>query len=144
MSPEEQCRLYYAALARAPHYGESREIRALRDYTHAEMVAGRIAGDTQDRIGQLIDALSAQNMSRVGAVIGPGASGIAWDVLQVRDRDGDVWMRAFGTNRYAVEDFTGQLDVSQEYDWFTKGGWATTDGLLQHAPLTVIVVAQLP
>lgn len=144
VSPEQQRRLYYAALARAPHHGERPEIRALRDYTHRAMLDGRIDGATQDRIGQLIDAVSAQDRSQVGDLIGPNAGDIAWDVLAVTDRHGSPWMRAFGDNRYTIEDSTGERDRSQEYDWFTEGGWSTTDGLLGYVPLTVAMVAAPP
>lgn len=144
MTPDEQRRLYFAALSRAPHHGESREVSELRQFTHAEMMAGRIEGSTQDRIGVLIDQLSAKTTSKVGDVIGPNATDIPWDVLAVIDSQNDQWVRAFGDNRYAVEDITGERDLSQEYDWFTAGGWSTTDGLLVYALLSVTVVATLP
>lgn len=144
MTPDEQRRLYYAALARAPYGGETREVSMLRSFTHREFLAGRIDAGSQDQIGRLIDAIAVQGFSKVGDIIGPNATDIAWDVLMVKDCQGDEWVRAFGDNRYAIDDSTGERDRSQEYDWFTEGGWAGTAGLLDYAPLLVTVVASLP
>lgn len=140
----DETQLYFAALSRAANHGESREIRNLRSYTHAEMMAGRIDGATQDEIGRLIDALSAKDAAAVGDIVGPNATDIPWDVLEVVNSERDTWRRAFGQDRYAREDSTGELDFSQEYDWITEGGWSTTPGLLVYAPLRVTRVAGLP
>lgn len=144
LTDEEKRRLYVAALSRAPHHGETREVRALRDFTHGEMLAGRIDGATQDRIGQLLDDLARTQQSKAGDVIGPNTTDVPWDVLQVTDCQDDIWFRAFGDNRYRVDDATGERDRSQEYDWSTAGGWSTTEGLLDYAPLTVTMIAERP
>lgn len=135
--------LYYAALSRASHHGETREIRALRDYTHTETMAGRIDAATQDRIGRLIDALSRKNESKVGDLIGYNAADIPWDVLEVRDDEGTAWQRAFGNDRYLRND-DGSVNDLQDYDWLTEGGACTTEGLLFYKPLLVTRVATLP
>ncbi len=134
--------LFFAALSRASNHGESREVAALRRYVHAEMLAGRIEGATTDRLGELIDALSDKETSQVGDLIGPNATDIRWDVLEVEDNQGGVWRRAFGEDRYCRED--GDPD-GHEYDWVTVGGgWSSTDGLIVYAPLRITRVARRP
>ena len=135
--------LYLAALARAPHgRASSREVAALRAFTHAEMLAGRIDGATQDRIGQLVDAIEQYETVTVGDYLRGGVSDIAWNVLEVVDDEGTTWRRAFGAERFTPER-EGLFD-GEEYDWITEGGLCTTDGLLLYAPLRVTKVVREP
>ncbi|MBF9135156.1 hypothetical protein I0C86_40470 [Plantactinospora sp. S1510] len=142
--PDTDTELYYLAFSRASHGGESREVRLLRDFTHARMLAGLIDGATQDRIGELLDAISSREIPKVGDWIAPGSEDIRWDVLEVVDDAGDTWHRVFGDDRYADDEDDGGLDRSQEYDWRNSGGWSTTEGVLDYAPLRVTKVACRP
>jgi hypothetical protein len=141
MTEEE---LYYAALARAPHHGMTREVAALYDGLMSAAMRGQIDLAAQGRLADLFHAIYLAQRPQVGDLISGNATDIFWDVLEVEDSQGDVWRRAFGRDRYAVEDVTGEIDYSEEYDWVTVGGWSTTDGLLLYAPLTVIKVAVHP
>ena len=137
--------LWYAAITRVgPQNTEPEEVAALRRFTHAEMAAGHIDGATQDRIGELIDAIAVKSSSKVGDIIGPNAADIPWDVIEFTNNEGDRWRRAFGEDHYAIEDLTGRRDYSQEYDWVTVGGWSTTSGALAYAPLIVVRVVKNP
>lgn len=131
MNEEE---LYLAAARRAPHGGEGREVLTLRRFTHEAMMAGRIDGETQDRIGELIDAIARSRHSKVGDLVGPNADDIPWDALEVEDSEGDTWRRAFGDDRLAHAD---DPDDEHLYDWVSEGAWAATEGLLAYAPLRV-------
>lgn len=136
--------LFWAALRRAPDHGaSSNAVASLRAYVHAEFLAEHIDPDTTDRIGELLGAIEEHEFVREGDLIGPNATDIAWNVLEVRNCEGDTWRRAFGEQRFAVED-DGFIDREQEYDWIIEGGWSTTDGLLVYAPLTVTKVAVRP
>jgi hypothetical protein len=139
MTEEE---LYFAVAQRAGRRVESREVAALRAFTHQEMMDGRIDGATQDRIGELIDRIARSQRSQVGDLIGPNAADIPWDVLEVENCDGDVWRRAFGEDRYFVDD-AGDHD-GYVYDWMTEGGRSSTEGLLVYVPLTVTRVVTRP
>lgn len=138
--------LFFAALQRAPYVGaSSRQLAVLRHFTHAEMMAGRIDGATQDRIGKLLDALEGYEFLRVDDYIGPNATDIAWNVVEVGDADG-TWRRLFGAERFDED--------NNEYDWGLVSrydgelvGRATTDGLIPGTngqPLRVIKVVRRP
>lgn len=104
--------LYQLALSLAEYAGESAEVAALRAFVHGEMMAERIVPPTFDRIGELLDAITASQRSKVGDYIG-GTDGIPWDVLELVDDDGDRWRRIFGEDRYDRED-DGTVDRSYD------------------------------
>lgn len=136
--------LFWAARRRAPHNGASSpEVARLRSFTHAEFLADRIAGATQDEIGRLLDAVEEHEFLQVGDYIGHNAKDIAWNVVEVICDEGTAWRRAFGEDRFVRED-DGALNDLQEYDWITEGGHCTTDGLLFYKPLLVTRVVRKP
>lgn len=128
-----------------PHGGEMPELNKLRRFTHAEMMAGRIDGATQDRIGELVDAIARALRPRIGDLIGPNATRIPWDVLEVECSEGDTWRRLYGPDRTVHSDDSDDPWV-QEYDWTTSGGGglSTTEGLIMYAPLRITRVAERP
>lgn len=134
---------FWAALRLAGDNTESPPLRRLRAFTHAEVMAGRIDGVTQDRIGELLDDLARRERSQVGDVIGPNVKTMPWDVLEFVNSENGTWRRAFGDERYCTED-DGTVDRDQLYDWVTEGGWATSEGALSQAPLRVTKVAVRP
>lgn len=94
-----------------------------------------------------VDTSDLEPKFGVGDHIDSYLSGIPDYVLSVASSDSTVWRRATGDERYAVEDITGQIDRSQEYEWISwdhghyTGGHSTTGGLLDYVPLTVLEVA---
>lgn len=134
---------FWQLLQRAPHGGEHLGVHALRTYTHAEMLAEHIDGATQDRIGQLLDELSASLEACTGDIIGPRGP-IPWDVLEVESLvDGGVYKRLIGRDRLVnVDDEPG--GDPEEYDWVTAGGHATDEGVLHYAPIRVLQIAHRP
>lgn len=137
--------LFWAALRRAAHMGASSEpVAKLRAYVHNEMLAGRIAGDTADRLADLLDTVEEYEQVREGDFIGPNATDIAWNVVEVENGDG-TWRRLFGPDR---------LDDGNEWDWALVSrnglgdvGYSTTDALIPGTygrPLRVTKVVRHP
>lgn len=134
---------FWQLLQRDSYGGEHPGVHALRRYTHDEMLAGRIDGATQDRIGQMLDDLSASLEACTGDIIGPRGP-IPWDVLEVESLvDGGVYKRLIGRDR--LVDIDGEPDGEpEEYDWVTAGGHATDEGVLHYAPIRVRRIAHRP
>jgi len=138
----EQGDPYSTLLKRAPHGGEHHGVRMLRDFTYAEMMAGRISGATQDEVGRLLDALAASLEACVGDIIGPRGP-IPWDVLAVQSLvDDGRYTRLIGRDR--LVDLGDEHAEVAEYDWSTAGGYATDEGVLHYAPIRVLEVAHRP
>lgn len=90
--------------------------------------------------------LAGEPLVQVGDLIPAHAPGLIGQAGQVRTSDHTVWKRAEGDERYATDELTGELARVQEYDWIAwtagewGGGWATTSGLLDYGPLTVMAL----
>lgn len=137
--------LFWAARARAPHHGaSSASVARLRAYLHEQLTLKPTPdNDAGDVAGRLLDAIEEYEFVKVGDYL-TGDRGIPWNVLEVLDGFGERWRRAFGADRFAVDDATGEPDPGQEYDWVTEGGRSTDDGVLSYAPLMVVKVAMRP
>lgn len=87
-------------------------------------------------------------IAQVGDLIPEHVADIPTNVLEVVDRQGDVWRRLAGDDRYIPDDDDPSRPA---YDWGTPSrqdqgyyGHSTTSGLLHYAPLTVAKTAAPP
>jgi hypothetical protein len=129
--------IWRAALSRAPYGGESRTLAALRTYVHAQMLDGRLDGDITDRIGEMLDVLSHSARAKVGDIIGPNATAVPWDVVELVDDEGTTWTRALDGSEALDEDGTS-------YPWFSPGGLCSNEGIIHYAPAKVTRVVVDP
>lgn len=89
--------------------------------------------------------------AKVGDLYGATATAIADNVAEILTSNNGRFRRAVGDERHPRGD-DQDPDLSQEYDWVCVGydrdrgsgkasGWATTEGLLDYAPLEVLRIA---
>lgn len=99
----------------------------------AEVVRRQLAGEPAVQVGDHIQA---------------HAIGFLKHVAECRDVDYLVWKRAEGDERYPVGPVTGHVDRSREYGWVMwragewGAGWRTDEEMLEHAPLSVLMVVR--
>jgi hypothetical protein len=121
---------------------EMDEYVAAGDYEGAAHVLDLLVVHARRVAGKLLWAakIPPPDRAHVGDLIGGNTNGIAANVVEVVNCEGDLWRRAVGDERYAIED-DGTVDRSVEYDWVTAGGWSSTEGLLAYTPLRVTKIS---